>query len=202
MKLNLWKLWYKSFHLLNSIKMKIYTKTGDKGETGLFGGERVSKSNLRLNAYGSIDELNSFLGLAIIEITSVEIRNLLNDLQNKLFVLGSDLATPETEKNKKLNITRLPDSYIIETEQAIDKYEAQLDELKNFILPGGSKGSALLHICRTISRRAEREVVALKNTEHIGENIVIFLNRLSDLFFVLSRFENKYSNIPDTKWIP
>lgn len=202
MKLKQWKLSYKHFHIKNNAKMKIYTKTGDKGETGLFGGERVSKSDLRLNAYGSIDELNSFLGLAIIEITSVEIRNLLNDLQNKLFVLGSDLATPETEKNKKLDITRLPDSYILETEQAIDKYEAQLEELKNFILPGGSKGSALLHICRTISRRAEREVVALKNTEHIGENIVIFLNRLSDLFFVLSRFENKYSNIPDTKWIP
>ena len=182
--------------------MKIYTKTGDKGETGLFGGERVSKNNLRLNAYGSIDELNSFLGLAIFEVKSSEIKDVLNDLQNKLFVLGSDLATPETEKNKKLNITRLPDSYISDTEQAIDKYEAQLDELKNFILPGGCKGSALLHICRTISRRAEREVVALKNTEYIGENIIIFLNRLSDLFFVLSRFENKYSNIPDTKWIP
>jgi len=182
--------------------MKIYTKTGDKGETGLFGGERVSKNNLRLNAYGSIDELNSFLGLAIIEVASGEIKGVLIDLQNKLFALGSDLATPETEKNKKLNITRLPDSYILETEHAIDKYEAKLEELKNFILPGGSKGSALLHICRTISRRAEREVVALKNTEHIGENIVIFLNRLSDLFFVLSRFENKYSNIPDTKWIP
>jgi len=182
--------------------MKIYTKTGDKGETGLFGGERVSKNNLRLNAYGSIDELNSFLGLALIEVTSVEIKNVLNDLQNKLFVLGSDLATPETEKNVKLNITRLPDSYILDTEKTIDDFEAKLDELKNFILPGGSIGSALLHICRTISRRAEREVVALKNTEHIGENIVIFLNRLSDLFFVLSRFENKYSNIPDTKWIP
>lgn len=182
--------------------MKIYTKTGDKGETGLFGGERVSKSNLRLNAYGTIDELNSFLGLALIEVSSVEVKNIIQDLQNKLFVLGSDLAAPETEKNKKLKITRLPDSYILEAEQAIDKFEAQLDKLKNFILPGGSKGSALLHICRTISRRAEREVVALKNTEHIGENIVIFLNRLSDLFFVLSRFENKYSNIPDTKWIP
>jgi cob(I)alamin adenosyltransferase len=182
--------------------MKIYTKTGDKGETGLFGGERVSKNNLRLNAYGSIDELNSFLGLAVIEVTNGDIKNILKDLQNKLFVLGSDLAAPETEKNKKLKITRLPDSYISETEEAIDTFEARLDELKNFILPGGSKGSALLHICRTISRRAEREVVALKNTEHIGENIVIFLNRLSDLFFVLSRFENKYSNIPDTKWIP
>ena len=182
--------------------MKIYTKTGDKGETGLFGGERVSKNNLRLNAYGSIDELNSFLGLAVIEVTNNEIKNVLKDLQNKLFVLGSDLATPETEKNAKLKITRLPDSYITDTEKTIDNFEAQLDELKNFILPGGSKGSAILHVCRTISRRAEREVVALKNTEHIGENIVIFLNRLSDLFFVLSRFENKYSNIPDTKWIP
>jgi cob(I)alamin adenosyltransferase len=182
--------------------MKIYTKTGDKGETGLFGGERVTKNNLRLNAYGTIDELNSFLGLAIIEVNCGEIKNELIDLQNKLFVLGSDLATPETEKNERLNITRLPDSYISEAEQSIDKYDARLDQLKNFILPGGSKGSALLHICRTISRRAEREVVALKNTEHIGENIIIFLNRLSDLFFVLSRFENKYSNIPDTKWIP
>ena len=182
--------------------MKIYTKTGDKGETGLFGGERVSKSNLRLNAYGSIDELNSFLGLAIVELANIEIKDILINLQNKLFVLGSDLATPETEKNVKLKITRLPDSYIKDIEQIIDKYDAQLNELRNFILPGGSKGSALLHICRTISRRAEREVVALKNTEHIGENIVIFLNRLSDLFFVLSRFENKCSNIPDTKWIP
>jgi cob(I)alamin adenosyltransferase len=182
--------------------MKIYTKTGDKGETGLFGGERVSKNNLRLNAYGSIDELNSFLGLAIIEVTSEEIKNVLIDLQNKLFVLGADLATPETEKNAKLKITRLPDLYISGIEQTIDKFEERLDELKNFVLPGGSRGSALLHICRTISRRAEREIVALKNAEYIGDNIVIFLNRLSDLFFVLSRFENKYSNIPDTKWIP
>ena len=182
--------------------MKIYTKTGDKGETGLFGGERVSKNNLRLNAYGSIDELNSFLGLAIIEVTSEEIKNVLIDLQNKLFVLGADLATPETEKNAKLKITRLPDLYISEIEQTIDKFEERLDELKNFVLPGGSRGSALLHICRTISRRAEREIVALKNAEYIGDNIIIFLNRLSDLFFVLSRFENKYSNIPDTKWIP
>jgi cob(I)alamin adenosyltransferase len=182
--------------------MKIYTKTGDKGETGLFGGERVSKNNLRLNAYGSIDELNSFLGLAIIEVTSEEIKNVLIDLQNKLFVLGADLATPETEKNSKLKITRLPDLYISGIEQTIDKFEERLDELKNFVLPGGSRGSALLHICRTISRRAEREIVALKNAEYIGDNIVIFLNRLSDLFFVLSRFENKYSNIPDTKWIP
>ncbi|MDP2362135.1 MAG: cob(I)yrinic acid a,c-diamide adenosyltransferase [Ignavibacteria bacterium] len=182
--------------------MKIYTKTGDKGETGLFGGERVSKSTYRLNAYGTIDELNSFVGLTITEVRCDEIKNILIDLQNKLFVIGSDLAAPETEKNKKLKITRTPDHFILDIEKTIDNFDSQLDELKNFILPGGLKGAALLHVCRTISRRAEREVVALKNTEHIGENILIFLNRLSDLFFVLSRFENKYSNIPDTKWIP
>ena len=131
-----------------------------------------------------------------------QINNILIGLQNKLFVVGSDLATPETDKNKKLNIVRTPDLFIEETEKDIDRFDSQLDELKNFILPGGSKGASLLHICRTIARRAEREIVALKNTEEIGNNIVIFLNRLSDLFFVLSRFENKYSNIPDTKWIP
>jgi cob(I)alamin adenosyltransferase len=182
--------------------VKIYTKTGDKGETGLFGGGRVSKSTSRLNAYGTIDELNSFIGLAITEVSCDEIKNILVDLQNKLFVVGSDLATPEIDKNKKLKISRTPESYILEIEQAIDSFEAKLDELKNFILPGGSRGAALLHVCRTISRRAEREVVVLKNAEQIGQNILIFLNRLSDLFFVLSRFENKHSNIPDTKWIP
>lgn len=182
--------------------MKIYTKTGDKGETGLFGGERVSKHSTRLDAYGSVDELNSFIGLAITEIQNGEIKNILKDIQQKLFVVGSDLAAPQTEKNEKLKITRTPDNYIGETEKLIDKFDSQLNELKNFILPGGSKGAALLHICRTIARRAEREIVALKNTDEIGDNIVIYLNRLSDLFFVLSRFENKHLNIPDTKWIP
>ncbi len=174
--------------------MKIYTKTGDKGETGLFGGERVPKDHLRINAYGTIDELNAFIGLTISELNSTEIREVLTDLQKKLFVVGSDLATPENEKNKKINVSR--------TESDIDRFTEKLDELRNFILPGGSKGSALLHICRTICRRAEREVVSLKKTESINENIVVFLNRLSDLLFVLSRYENKVSGIPDTKWIP
>jgi cob(I)alamin adenosyltransferase len=182
--------------------MKIYTKTGDRGETGLFGGERVSKDSLRLNAYGTLDELNAFIGLALTEIKSDKIKDVLIDIQSKLFVVGSDIAAPEIEKNKKLKITRTPKSFIDDSEKCIDEFEAELDDLKNFILPGGSKGAALLHICRTISRRAEREIVTLKNAEQIGENILIFLNRLSDLFFVLSRFENKYSNIPDTKWIP
>jgi cob(I)alamin adenosyltransferase len=182
--------------------MKIYTKTGDKGQTGLLGGERVSKDSLRLNTYGTIDELNAFIGLAIAEVKNNEVKEILIDLQNKLFVVGSDLAAPENEKGTKVKITRTPSEYIEQTEKIIDKFDAQLDGLKNFILPGGSKGAAILHICRTIARRAEREIVALKSTVSIGDNILIFINRISDLFFVLSRFENKYSNIPDTKWIP
>ena len=182
--------------------MKIYTKTGDKGETGLFGGERVSKDSLRISAYGTVDELNSFIGLAITEVKDEGIKKNLLKIQNQLFVVGSDLATPEDEKTKKLNIQRTPASFYTDIERMIDDYEEQLDELRNFILPGGSKGAAILHICRTICRRAEREVVALKNSVTIGENIIIFLNRLSDLLFVLSRFENKVSNHPDTKWLP
>lgn len=182
--------------------MKIYTKTGDQGETGLFGGERISKNSARLNAYGTVDELNSFIGLALTEIKNEEIKKILFDIQQKLFVVGSELATPASAKNKKLKINSIPDEYIIQTEKFIDNFEAQLEELKNFILPGGSKSSAVLHICRTIARRAEREIVALKNAEEIDGNIIIYLNRLSDLFFVLSRIENKFSNIPDTKWIP
>jgi cob(I)alamin adenosyltransferase len=180
--------------------MKIYTKTGDKGETGLFGGERLSKSSPRINAYGTIDELNSFIGLAATEIKDSRLKNDLNKIQNKLFTIGTDLATPDTEKNKKLNIKRTPSEYYLEMEQLIDEYSLKLDELRNFILPGGSKGAAYLHVCRTICRRAEREVVALNNQVKIGDNIVIFINRLSDLFFVLSRYENKISDIPDTIW--
>jgi cob(I)alamin adenosyltransferase len=182
--------------------MKIYTKTGDKGETGLFGGDRVGKDSLRISAYGTIDELNSFIGYTIIEIKDQSVKDNLLKIQNYLFTIGSDLATPETEKNAKLNIQRTPESYSKEIEKMIDHYDLQLDELKNFILPGGSKSASLLHICRTVCRRAEREVVSLNKSMTIGDNIIIFLNRLSDLFFVLSRFENKVSNHPDTIWHP
>jgi cob(I)alamin adenosyltransferase len=180
--------------------MKIYTKNGDKGETGLFGGERVSKDSLRIEAYGTIDELNAFLGLTVIEVTDTSIKKILKKIQNQLFTVGSDLSTPETEKNKKLNIERTPEEYYLGTEKIIDEYDSKLDELKNFILPGGSKGAALLHICRTITRRAERKVVALNSTVKIGNNIIIFLNRLSDLFFVLARYENAVTGTPDIKW--
>ena len=180
--------------------MKIYTKTGDKGETGLFGGDRVPKDSPRIRAYGTIDELNAFIGLSITEIKDNSVKSLLGDIQNKLFIIGSDLATPDNDKTKKLNIYRTPVQYYEKIEKHIDEYEVKLDEIRNFILPGGSKSASLLHVCRTIARRAERELVALNNTEKIGDNIIIFINRLSDLFFVLSRYENKVSGFEDIKW--
>jgi len=182
--------------------MKIYTKTGDSGETGLFGGERVSKSSQRLQAYGTVDELNSFIGVAITEAKHEEVKLLLNKIQNQLFDVGSDLAAPDNEKTRKHNIPRITNEYYLEIEIAIDHFEEKLEVLKNFILPGGSKAAAHLHVCRTVCRRAERAVVELNKTINAGENIIIFLNRLSDLFFVLSRYENLVSGIPDTKWKP
>jgi len=180
--------------------MKIYTKTGDRGETGLFGGERVSKSSLRIEAYGTVDELNAYIGLATTGVTESSIKSLLEKIQNQLFTIGADLATPSNKKNEKLNIKRTPKDFHSAIEKEIDKYEEKLEPLKSFILPGGSTGAAHLHICRTITRRAERRVVALNNEEKIGENIIIFLNRLSDLFFVLARYENAVSGTPDVKW--
>ena len=180
--------------------MKIYTKTGDSGETGLFGGERVSKNTIRIEAYGTIDELNAFIGLTIIEVSDKSVKDLLQKIQNWLFSIGADLATPDNERSKKLNVFRTSEEYYRYIETEIDKYESKLDELKNFILPGGTKGAALLHICRTITRRAERMVVALNSTVKIGNNIIIFLNRLSDLFFVLARFDNAVTGTPDIEW--
>jgi len=182
--------------------MKIYTKTGDKGETGLFGGERVSKNSLRIEAYGTLDELNAFIGLSVIEVSDKSIKDILQIIQNYLFSVGADLSTPNNEKTKKLNVFRAPEEYYLYIEKEIDNYENKLDELKNFILPGGTKGAALLHICRTIARRAERLVVALDSTVKIGNNIIIFLNRLSDLFFVLARYENAVTGTPDIEWKP
>jgi cob(I)alamin adenosyltransferase len=181
--------------------MKIYTKSGDKGETGLFGGERVSKDLDRIEAYGTIDELNSFIALAVLEIKDIEIRVLLEKIQGYLFILGADLSTPDSDNNKKFNIPRITEKHTEILEQDIDHFESSNDELKNFIIPGGDKGAVKLHVCRTICRRAERRVVTLSKKENIGENILIFLNRLSDLFFVIARYQNKISGIEDTKWI-
>lgn len=177
--------------------MKIYTKTGDKGKTSLFGGKRISKDNLRVETYGTVDELNSFVGLAATEVKNSKIISTLQKLQNTLFILGSELAAPN---NKNGFIPRITKENIEEIEKQIDYFDSQLEELKNFILPSGSKGSVLLQVSRTICRRAERRVISLTKFEYINSNIIIFLNRISDLLFVLSRFENKINKIPDKAW--
>ncbi|MBX2977127.1 MAG: cob(I)yrinic acid a,c-diamide adenosyltransferase [Ignavibacteriaceae bacterium] len=180
--------------------MKIYTKTGDKGETGLFGGQRVSKDDYRIEAYGTSDELNAVLGIALTEIKSEEIKDLLIKIQNLLFVLGSDLATPLSHQNIAFEIPRITNEDISLLEKSIDFFEAKLEPLRDFILPGGSKGAAIIHFARTVCRRCERCIVTLSKHDEINQNIIIFVNRLSDLLFVLSRYENKYLNQPDIKW--
>ena len=178
--------------------MKIYTKTGDKGETSLFGGQRVLKDDLRVECYGTIDELNSLLGLAITEVSESEIIKVIQKIQNDLFDLGSELATP-INKNIK-NIPQISPDNISYLENGIDRFEKQLPELKQFILPGGTKGASLLHLARSVCRRGERLVVTLSKNVSISDDIVIYLNRLSDFLFVLARFENFVQNFPDINW--
>ncbi len=180
--------------------MKIYTKTGDKGETSLFGGKRVWKDNLRIEAYGSVDELNSIIGVAISEISNEELKEELCNIQNDLFVVGSDLATSIDLDSKKVVIPRIDESYSKRLEKVIDSFDGKLPELKQFILPGGLKGAAILHYARTICRRAERNVVALLKIENVGTDIVQYLNRLSDLLFVFARFENFSNGTEDIPW--
>ncbi|MDP2037370.1 MAG: cob(I)yrinic acid a,c-diamide adenosyltransferase [Ignavibacteria bacterium] len=180
--------------------MKIYTKTGDNGETSLFGGKRVRKDNPRISAYGTVDELNAVLGIVVTEVKDEELNSVLQSLQNELFVLGSDLATPADKGNKGFVIPRIVKENCVRLEMLIDKYDAKLPELKNFILPGGSKGAANLHLARTVCRRAEREVVSLSKNEEINSEVEIYLNRLSDLLFVLARYQNLISGTADINW--
>lgn len=180
--------------------MKIYTKKGDKGETSLFGGGKVWKDNPRIKAYGTIDELNSVIGIAITECQSEELKEILRSIQSELFTIGSDLATPLEKEKKGLEIPRIDEHFSKRLEELIDKFDALLSELKNFILPGGSKGSAFLHLARTVCRRGEREVVTLMKEVEINPQIEVYLNRLSDLLFILARYENKVCGIDDIKW--
>lgn len=177
--------------------MKIYTKTGDHGETSLFGGQRVSKNHSRIDAYGTVDELNSILGIARSADPVLEIENILDSVQHVLFVLGADLATPP-EKNSR--IQRIGNKHVQTLEEAIDQLEKPLEPLKSFILPGGSECSARLHHARTVCRRAERICFSCRQSEIISDEALIFLNRLSDLLFVMARYQNKSVGIEDVKW--
>lgn len=179
--------------------MKIYTKTGDGGDTGLFAGPRVRKDHPRIEAYGTVDELNSVLGLVRADEPPRDIDYVLSAIQHDLFTLGAELATPEPQEH---DLDRIGAGHIERLERAIDDFDAELPPLREFILPGGERIAAGLHLARTVCRRAERCVVTL--AEAPGENVrreaIIYLNRLSDLLFVLARAANRLAGRQDTPW--
>lgn len=166
--------------------MSIYTRTGDKGQTSLLSGQRVDKDALRVEAYGTLDELNSVLGLARSFCRNARVRALIDALQNELFSAGADLAAKSGRKTQQIE-----ERHWTQQEAVIDQLQEELPPLKNFILPGGSAGAALIHLARSVCRRAERLVVRLKKEEgEVNPQLVIYLNRLSDLLFVMARYEN------------
>lgn len=176
---------------------KIYTKIGDKGSTQLGDGKMVNKDSLRVDAYGSVDEANATIGLSILR-TNIKIKKILKIVQNDLFDLGADLCIPDKKNTQKLKITKDRVDYI---EEKIDNFNKHLSSLNSFILPGGSESSTYLHIARTVTRRAERKIVALSKKEKINPITIIYLNRLSDLLFVLARYTNNKGK-KDILWKP
>lgn len=180
--------------------MKIYTRTGDSGETGLYGGQRVSKDALRVEAYGTVDEANATLGMALSLCTRDTLKAQLVALQSALFIVGGDLATPLSCGVAR--VPRVTASHTEALEQQIDAAEAQLSPLQNFVLPGGTPLAATLHLARTITRRAERRVttLTLQEPEETSPEPLRYLNRLADLLFVLARLANHLENVPDIPW--
>lgn len=172
---------------------KVYTRTGDKGLTSLVGGTRVSKASLRVEAYGDVDELNSVLGIVRLECHDNEIKTIVTEIQNDLFIIGADLASPP-----EIEVPRISKERITELEKVIDKLLGELEPLKEFILPSGSGGGPYIHLARTVSRRAERRIVSLMEKEQLNENVLAYLNRLSDLLFVMARIENKRGGFEET----
>jgi cob(I)alamin adenosyltransferase len=177
--------------------MKIYTKTGDAGETGLFAGARVRKDDARIEAYGTVDELNAALGLARSERLPPEIEQTLERVQSELFSVGAELATPEPERH---GTALVGEAHIGRLERAIDSLEAGLPPLKHFVLPAGCRGAALLHVARGVCRRAERRVVSLAAEAAISPRIIGYLNRLGDYLFVAARSANQEAKAIETKW--
>jgi len=171
---------------------KVYTRTGDTGQTSLVGGKRVSKASLRVDAYGDVDELNSVIGLARAQGRDREIDEALSLIQNDLFTLGADLASPAG-----IEVPRIDESFVKTLEDFSDHYLAQVEPLKEFILPGGSEAGATLHVARTVARRAERRVVQLSESEELNAQTIIYLNRLSDLLFIMARVVNHRAGIPE-----
>lgn len=179
---------------------KIYTRTGDKGLTGLGGGQRVPKDSERIEAYGSVDELNSCIGVAIASGLDKELKAMFKLIQNDLFHLGSDLCVLEEDKKKFKGMAQIEPRHVTQLEKFIDKLQESLKPLENFILPGGSMGSAQLHVCRCVCRRAERELLRLQRLEKTGPQALPYINRLSDLLFVMARYENLKKKVKDVLW--
>jgi cob(I)alamin adenosyltransferase len=189
--------WYPAMVYLS----RIYTKTGDKGETSLGDGSRVPKNHPRVAAYGSIDELNAVLGLLLASVPSPDEADLLRNIQNDLFDVGADLCWPQSAQELPQQRLRVQPEQVQRLEHAIDRLNAGLAPLNSFVLPGGRPAAAWCHLARTVCRRAEREVVALAQAETINPHVVIYLNRLSDLLFVLARVFNDHGG-EDLLWVP
>jgi cob(I)alamin adenosyltransferase len=181
---------------------RLYTRTGDTGETGLFGGERVPKDHLRIEAVGAVDELNSALGVALSHLEELDLRELLRKAQNQLFNVGADLSTPGTDDETRGAVTvhRIGTEEAAALEPHIDRLEGEVPPLSEFILPGGARPAAHLHLARAICRRAERRVVTLSHHEEVNPAIIAYLNRLSDLLFAVARAANMRSHVLDTFW--
>ena len=178
---------------------KVYTKTGDKGITSLIGGTRVKKSDIRINSYGTVDELNSFIGLLVTYIEEQETIDLLTEMQNVLFNIGCNLAMGDNFK-KELKESVVTNKLIENVEKAIDRMQAAIPELKSFVIPGGSRSASIAHVCRTVCRRAERLIIALDETSEVDKNLLAYINRLSDYFFILSRYLNNIEKVAENIW--
>lgn len=180
--------------------MKIYTKTGDKGQTSLIGGTRVSKDHIRIDAYGTVDELNSFVGLIRDQEISTHYKDVLGEIQDRLFTIGSSLASDPVKS--KMKIPDLLDEDILFLEKEIDLMNTELPEMRSFILPGGHQTVSFCHLARCVCRRAERKTIHLAGQEYTDEKVIRYLNRLSDYFFVLARKLSKDLNISEIPWRP
>jgi len=178
---------------------KIYTRTGDAGETALGGGQRVAKDDARIAAYGTVDELSSSIGAALASGLDERLHVELLRVQNELFHLGADLCVREEDKARRPG-PRIEPRHVEALEKSIDELNEQLPTLANFVLPGGSAGAAHLHVARTVCRRAERLLVTLMRQEPVGEHTLTYLNRLSDALFVMARWENHRQGVPDVLW--
>lgn len=180
--------------------MKVYTRRGDAGETDLFGGQRVGKDALRVAAYGDVDELNATLGVALAHSPHDDVRVLGDSIQGQLFELGAYLATPDERSREKASIPTLSGDDVNTLEQHIDAFETELAPLQRFVLPGGTPAAAAFHLARTVCRRAERAAVSLNRQDPLDPVALGYLNRLSDLLFVLARLENARSGSGDVEW--